>query len=94
MDSSNIAMRKRVLAVFLAALMVATVFGIMGTAASMPHGVANDGYEKSTVVAPSKSTSIAASAQHAGRSGMQARRDSKFQYNLSNNPEPELVNCP
>jgi pimeloyl-ACP methyl ester carboxylesterase len=93
-NSSNIAIHKRALAVFLTTLMVATVFGIMGTAASTPHGVANDGYAKSTVVAPSKSTSMATSVPHAGRSGIQEQSDSKFQYNLSNNPAPELVNCP
>ena len=93
-NSSNIVILKRALAMLLAALIVATVFGIMGTAAGTPHGIANDGYAKSTVVASSKSTSISTSVPHAGRSGMQAQRDPKFQYNLSNSPEPELVSCP
>jgi hypothetical protein len=51
--NNDMNMRKRALVVFLAALMVATVFGIMGTAAGTPHGVANAGYAKSTVGAQS-----------------------------------------
>ena len=53
MDGSNITINKRALAAFLAALMVAMVFGIMGTVAGTPHDVANPEYAKSTVVAQS-----------------------------------------
>ena len=52
MDGNNVSVHKRALAVFLAALMVATVFGVMGTAAGTPHGVVN-AEAKSTVVAES-----------------------------------------
>ena len=96
-DSSYIIVRKQILGVLLTALMVATVLGIMGTAADTPHGVANAWYDKGAVVAPSKSTSsMAASVPRAGRNGEQERGGSKFYYILGNtpDPEPELVNCP
>ena len=92
--SGDITKIKRTLAVFLAALMVATVFGIMGAAAGTSRSVTNDGYAKNTDVASSKSSRVATSVACAGRSCVKARRDSKFQYNLSNNSEPELVNRP
>jgi len=51
--NNDISMHKRALGVFLAALMLATVFGIMGTAAGMPHCIANAEYAKSAGDAPS-----------------------------------------
>ncbi len=94
-DSSNLARHKRALAVFLTALMVATAFGIMGTAAGALRCVANAGYAKGAVVAPSESTSnMITSAPHAGRNGIQEQSGTKFQYTLRNTSEPELVNCP
>ncbi len=87
-------MHKRTLAVFLVALMVATVFGIIGTAAGTPHGVNNPQYLKSADGAPLKSSRMAVSVPRVVRSGMKTRRDSKFQYTLSDTSEPQLVNCP
>jgi hypothetical protein len=87
-NSSNIITHKRALAMFLAALMVATIFGIMGATAGTPHGVANSWYAQGAVVALSKSTSsMATSVSHAGRSGVQEQSDMKFLYTLSNTSE-------
>ena len=60
MDNNDVSRRKRALAVLLTALMVATVFGIMGTAAGGPHGIANPEYAKSTGGAPSQGTTDSA----------------------------------
>ena len=58
--NNDITRYKRALAVLLTALMVATVFGIMGTAAGAPHGIANPEYAKSTGGAPSQGTTDSA----------------------------------
>jgi pimeloyl-ACP methyl ester carboxylesterase len=54
MDITTIHARKRALAVCLAALIVATSFAIVHTAAGMPHGVINAEYAKSAGIAPSQ----------------------------------------
>ncbi|HYA61303.1 MAG TPA: alpha/beta fold hydrolase [Candidatus Acidoferrum sp.] len=54
MDATNTQMRKRGLAVCLAALIVATSFAIMHTAAGTPHSSANAQYTPSTIVAQSR----------------------------------------
>ena len=70
--NNDITMHKRALAVFLAALMVATVFGIMGTAAGTPHGVANPEYARSAGGAPSHGATDGAIVHAADADGTSA----------------------
>jgi hypothetical protein len=51
MGINDMSVHKRTLALFLVALMVATVFGVMGTAVATPRDVANVNYAKNTVIA-------------------------------------------
>ena len=85
-------MHKQALAIFLAALMVATVFGIMDTAAGTPHGVTDAGRAKNAA-APSNggtdSSVVNAHAADADAGGTNASDKCVFRVENASMVSPE-----